>query len=113
GGKGNNSSSPLFTSFGAPARMVTEAFTLAAAEGSADPLRLELIIGNWVIRDDDLEVFAIIKDAILSLAGAQFVFGNLSAAGLTTIALSIVRLLRNAYAKGAKISPEQAEILAA
>lgn len=91
---------------------LVEAFTLAAAEGSDDPLRLELIVGNWVIRDGDLEIFETIKDTVLALAGAKFVFGNLGAAGVTAMAFSLIGLLRKAYAKGAKISPEQAEILA-
>ena len=89
-----------------------EAFVATAAQIPTNPLRLELIIGNWVIKDEDLDLFGTIKDAILTLAGAQFLLGKLGVAGITAVTLSLIAMLRHAYGKGVRISPRQAAVLA-
>lgn len=73
----------------------------------------QLLVGSWVIRDDDLKVFDVIKNAIVALAAANFVFASMTAAGVTGIVAAVVQLLKEAYRSGAMITPSQAKVLVA
>jgi len=68
-------------------------------------------IRRWVIRDEDLKLFAAIKDAIGPLAAAGFVLDSLPLAGIIAIVFALVQLLRNAYRTGAVVSVPQMQIL--
>lgn len=67
----------------------------------------------WVIRNEDIDVFGSVKDAIITLAGVQFAFTNLGLAGITALTLAVTRLLQNAHNKGATLEPEQAVVVVA
>jgi hypothetical protein len=72
-----------------------------------------LRLRRWIIRDDDLDLFSTAKDTVLSLAAANFVFGNMTVASATSIGLAVLQLAFNAYRRGAVVSRAQAQLLAA
>lgn len=77
-----------------------------APESGSEPPGQELpvILGRWVIRDEDLALFASLKDATLSLAAVQYVFQDLNAAGLAALFFAVAQLCLNAYRTGALVS---------
>jgi hypothetical protein len=73
--------------------------------------RHQLRVGRWVIRDDDLELFQIVKTAMLAFSAAQFTFTSLSAGGATALAFSAAQLVRNVFRKGISLDPKQLQLL--
>ena len=94
--------------------ILLQAYTDSCEERPQRPeLRLELVLGRWVIREDDLELFKITRDALVTLASGSFVFKELSTAAITSLAMALISLGRNAVRGGAWLSPDQILVLAA
>lgn len=89
------------------------AFTDACDEDRGEePPRFAMRLGRWVVRNEDLDLFGTIKDGLLALASSHYAFANLTVSGITSVALAVYKLLRNAYRSGATVSSTQAELLA-
>lgn len=73
--------------------------------------RHELCVGRWVILDGDLDLFKVVKDAVLALAPAHFLFSSLTAAGIASLVFSLLQAVRNAYRGGVVLTPEQVQLL--
>jgi len=97
----------------ATSAVILEGLTDFCEESGGPTLTREIRLGRWVVRDEDLDLLAAIKDALLALATVKFAFLDLTAAGFTAIALAMAKLLRNAYLKGATVTSEQVLILSA
>lgn len=73
--------------------------------------RYELRVGRWVVLDSDLDLFSIIKDAVLALAPARFMFSSLTEAGLASLVFSLLQIALNAHRNGALLTREQVQLL--
>jgi hypothetical protein len=95
-------------------RALLEAFSFACHEEDRGEERsgLDLRLGRWVVRDDDLDLFGTIKNGLIALASSQYAFADLTISGLTSTVLALLNLLRNAHRRGAAVSPAQVELLA-
>jgi len=92
-----------------------DAFTSCCHEAPHDTRRKEfqLLLNRWVIRDDDLKLFDLVKNAVLALAAVNFVFADMTVAGVSGVVAAIVQMLTNAYRSGATITPSQSKLLIA
>jgi len=91
---------------------VIEAFAYSCHdEKAASRIGLELQIWRWVVKDDDLEIFKIVKDALVTLAATSFALKDLNTAAITSLVLGLIALLRNAVRSGAKLTDEQVVVL--
>jgi hypothetical protein len=95
---------------------VAEGALAGFADACEDTSRLggvfEAQLGRWVIRDEDLKLFATVRDVITPMAAAGYVLSSLPAAGVTGVVLAVIDLLRKARRFGAWLTPPYAEIVA-
>jgi hypothetical protein len=83
------------------------------------PLAAPALVRRWVIRDDDLELFDTVVDAIVLLlpgvlaAGAAAGAAGASAAALVGAAGGLAKLWQRARRKGAMLDPRERLVLAA
>jgi len=73
--------------------------------------RFELRVGKWVIREEDLKLFDVVKDSLTMFASGGYLLGNLTAAGITSLIVSLVRLGRDCYLNGVTITDKQLQII--
>jgi hypothetical protein len=80
-------------------------------EQTADPtgshLRLGLVFGIWIIRDDDLELFKVVRDAAITLASANAIAHHLPAATILSLLLGAAALVRNTIRGVGRLSEDQ------
>ncbi len=72
----------------------------------------ETQLNRWVIRDEDLNLFATVRDIIAPMAATEYVLSNEPAAVVTGVVLAVIDLLRKAKRYGAWLNPPHAEIVA-
>jgi hypothetical protein len=83
------------------------------ATAAAHSNRRQLRVGRWVILDGDLDLFKIVRDAVLSLAPAHYMLTSLTQAGIASLVFSVVQAARNAFKSGAMLSVGQVQLLVA
>lgn len=72
----------------------------------------DLKMGQWVIKDEDLNLWSTVKDIITPMAAVGYVLSSLTAAGITGVALALIDLLRRARQSGAWLTPPHSAIVA-
>jgi hypothetical protein len=77
----------------------------------AQKRRFELRVGKWVIREEDLKLFDVVKDSLAMFASGGYLLGNLTAAGITSFIVSLVRIGRDCYLNGVTITDNQLQII--
>lgn len=78
--------------------LLLDGFADLCEDPAANPASqgLELLHGRWVVRDDDLELFKVTRDAVMTLASTTVVTHSLSAATIASLAFGVAALMRNA-----------------
>jgi hypothetical protein len=82
-------------------------------ESSSDPAGnvLEIRIARWVVRDDDLELFKVIRDAAVTLASTNYVLSSMSTAAVVSLALGVATLIRNVLRSTATLSTDEVVVM--
>ena len=90
-----------------------DAFTASSLrrDDSRSTAKLRLRLNKWVIRNNDLEIFDLTRNALVSLAAVNFVVQNLTQSSLTALFLSLLKLFKTIYARGAKLSHNQIQVI--
>jgi hypothetical protein len=91
---------------------LTDACEVPAEAEAAPQSPFEMRLGRWVVRDEDLKLFGAVKDSVVALASANYLLGDLTAAGAASLAFAMLQLFRNAYRFGARVSRPQSRFLA-
>lgn len=90
-----------------------EGFADACEEATGDlPGGFRFQCGRWVIRDEDLKLFATVRDIITPVAAVGYVLSSLPMAGVTALVLGLIDLLRKSRRFGAWLTPPHAELVA-
>lgn len=71
----------------------------------------DLILGTWVVRDQDLKLFDAAKDATLLLIPVLSLEKDYSVSAAVALLFAAVSLLRNGYVHGANVLPGQLLLL--
>jgi hypothetical protein len=70
-----------------------------------------LILRNWVVRDDDIDLTQHLSDGIVAAAASSFFSAGPTLPSITGSAVALFRALRDVYSKGVRLPPRDLTIL--
>lgn len=88
------------------------AFLDLCREPAPSPGGFEVTFGRWVIKFEDIGVFAAVRNAFISLGSVNYVFRDLGAAGVAAVIFATVEVLVNVRRSLGHVTARQARILA-
>lgn len=72
---------------------------------------VNFLVGKWVIRDGDLDVFKAVREGLLAWSASSFAIRGNSYSALVGMLFAAMQLFRNLRRFGAKLNPNQALVL--
>jgi len=90
---------------------LTPEFELTDDDLLSEPA-FDLIVGRWVIRDEQLDIFKCLRDAVVAMAPVNFFLNAPTTAAVTAVLAAVAGIARNALRFGTTLTPSQLVVVA-